>query len=85
MGVRWTTARCRATRCREGGDRDSSHLGDRYRVADHGAEVELAAFREAEQAHGQYEKEELGGVRDEEWAPWSEFIVNALSERADTT
>jgi hypothetical protein len=40
-------------------------------------------LREAEEAHGQYEKEELGGVRDEEWAPWyAEFIVNALRERA---
>jgi hypothetical protein len=40
-------------------------------------------LREAEKAHGQYEKEELGGVRDEEWAPWyAEFIVNALRERA---
>ncbi len=40
-------------------------------------------LREAEAAHGQYEKEELGGERDEEWAPWyAEFIVNALGERA---
>ena len=39
-------------------------------------------LREAEAAHGVYETEELGGVRDEEWAPWyAEFIVNALSER----
>jgi hypothetical protein len=39
-------------------------------------------LREAEAAHGKYEKEELGGVRDEEWAPWyAEFIVNALRER----
>jgi hypothetical protein len=41
-------------------------------------------LREAEKAHGQYEKEELGGERDEEWAPWyAEFIVNALRERAE--
>jgi hypothetical protein len=40
-------------------------------------------LRDAEQAHGRYEKEELGGVRDEEWAPWyAEFIVNARRERA---
>jgi hypothetical protein len=40
-------------------------------------------LREAEEAHGQYEKEELGGERDAEWAPWyAEFIVNALRERA---
>jgi hypothetical protein len=44
---------------------------------------ELAGLlREAEEAHGKYEKEELGGVRDEEWASWyAEFIVNALRER----
>jgi hypothetical protein len=43
-----------------------------------------ALLREAEEAHGKYEKEELGGVRDEEWAPWyAEFIVNALRERAE--
>ena len=40
-------------------------------------------LREAEKAHGQYEKEELGGERDEDWASWyAEFIVNALRERA---
>ena len=39
-------------------------------------------LQEAEAAHGVYESEELGGVRDEEWAAWyAEFIVNALSER----
>jgi hypothetical protein len=38
-------------------------------------------LREAEAAHGKYEAEELGGVRDEEWAPWyAEFIVKALRE-----
>ena len=43
----------------------------------------LALLREAEAAHGKYETEELGGVRDEEWAAWyAEFIVNALRERA---
>jgi hypothetical protein len=43
-----------------------------------------ALLREAEAAHGVYEKEELGGVRDEEWAPWyAEFIVKALRERAE--
>ena len=39
-------------------------------------------LREAEEANGQYEREELGGERDAEWAPWyAEFIVNALRER----
>jgi hypothetical protein len=40
-------------------------------------------LREAEAAHGKYETEELGGVRDEEWAAWyAEFIVNALRKDA---
>jgi len=40
-------------------------------------------LREAEKAHGQYEKEKLGGERDADWASWyAEFIVNALRERA---
>jgi hypothetical protein len=39
-------------------------------------------LRAAEAAHGKYERDQLGGVRDEEWAPWyAEFIVNALRER----
>jgi hypothetical protein len=43
-------------------------------------------LREAEAAHGRYETEELGGVRDEEWAAWyADFIVNALRERAEGT
>jgi hypothetical protein len=44
---------------------------------------ELAGLlREAEAAHGKYETEELGGVRDEEWADWyADFILNALDER----
>jgi hypothetical protein len=38
-------------------------------------------LQEAEAAHGKYETEELGGVRDEQWAAWyAEFIVNALGE-----
>jgi hypothetical protein len=43
---------------------------------------ELARLlREAEAAHGAYEKEELGGVRDEDWPSWyAEYIVNALRE-----
>jgi hypothetical protein len=46
---------------------------------------ELARYlRAAEAAHGKYETEELGGVRDEEWAEWyAEFIVNALRERSE--
>jgi hypothetical protein len=40
-------------------------------------------LREAKAAHGKYEAEELGGVRDEEWAAWyAEFIVNRLREGA---
>jgi hypothetical protein len=40
-------------------------------------------LREAEEAHGQYEKEELGGERDADWAAWyAEFIMNALRERS---
>jgi hypothetical protein len=39
-------------------------------------------LREAEAAHGEYERDQLGGVRDEEWPAWyAEFIVNALRER----
>jgi hypothetical protein len=42
-------------------------------------------LREAEGAHGQYEKEELGGERDAEWAAWyAEFkSLNALRERSE--
>ncbi len=37
---------------------------------------------EAEDAHSQYEREELGGARDEEWASWyAGFILEALRER----
>ncbi len=39
-------------------------------------------LREAEQAHGKYETEELGGVRDEDWPTWyAAFIVDKLRER----
>jgi hypothetical protein len=46
---------------------------------------ELARLlRDAEAAHGEYERDQLGGVRDEEWAVWyAEFIVNALRERGE--
>jgi hypothetical protein len=46
---------------------------------------ELARLlREAEEAHGQYEKEELEGERDADWPSWyAEFIVKALRERAE--
>jgi hypothetical protein len=41
-------------------------------------------LREAEAAHGKYEAEELGGVRDEEWAAWyAEFIIKALRDGAE--
>jgi hypothetical protein len=45
---------------------------------------ELARLlREAEKAHGQYEKEKLGGERDADWPAWyAEFMINALRERA---
>jgi hypothetical protein len=48
---------------------------------------ELARLlREAEKAHGEYEKEKLGGVRDADWASWyAEFIVNLLRERAEAS
>ena len=44
---------------------------------------ELARLlREAEKAHGQYEKEKLGGERDADWPAWyAEFMINALRER----
>jgi hypothetical protein len=36
---------------------------------------------EAAKAHGEYEKEELGGERDEDWPAWyAEHIVNALRD-----
>jgi hypothetical protein len=39
-------------------------------------------LQEAEQAHGKYQKEEIGGVRDEDWSSWyAEFIVEKLDER----
>jgi hypothetical protein len=46
---------------------------------------ELARLlREAEEAHGRYEQEELGGERDKDWPSWyAEFIVNALREREE--
>jgi hypothetical protein len=50
-------------------------------VADLTKEELTRLLREAEAAHGKYETEELGGVRDEEWAAWyAEFIVNKLRE-----
>jgi hypothetical protein len=53
-------------------------------VADLTKEELTRLLREAEEAHGRYEKEELGGERDAEWPAWyAEFIVNALRERAE--
>ena len=48
---------------------------------------ELAGLlREAEAAHGVYETEELGGVRDEEWADWyAAFIIDRRRERASSS
>jgi len=43
-------------------------------------------LREAEKAHGRYEKDVLGGKRDADWASWyAEFIVNLLRERAEAS
>jgi hypothetical protein len=53
-------------------------------MADLTADELAGLLREAEAAHGAYEKEELGGARDEDWPQWyAEFIVNALDERDD--
>ena len=44
----------------------------------------IRLLREAEKAHGEYEKDVLGGKRDDDWASWyAEFIVNALRERSE--
>jgi hypothetical protein len=62
-----------------GGDSRRSRLAA---VADLTKEELTRLLREAEEAHGRYEKEELGGERDEDWPSWyAEFIVNALGER----
>jgi hypothetical protein len=56
---------------------------DPVTVADLTKEELARLLREAEKAHGQYEKEKLGGERDADWPSWyAEFIVNALRERA---
>jgi hypothetical protein len=53
-------------------------------LADLTKEELTSLLREAEEAHGRYEKEELGGERDEDWPRWyAEFIVNALRERGE--
>ena len=52
-------------------------------VADLTKEELARLLREAEKAHGQYEKEKLGGERDTDWPAWyAEFMINALRERA---
>jgi hypothetical protein len=54
------------------------------RPADLSKEELAGLLREAEKAHGRYEKEELGGKRDADWPSWyAEFIVNALRERSE--
>jgi hypothetical protein len=51
-------------------------------MAELSAEQLAQLLREAEAAHGVYETEELGGVRDEEWPAWyAEFIVARLREQ----
>lgn len=50
-------------------------------VADLTTEELTRLLKEAEAAHGEYEREELGGERDEDWPAWyAEFIVNALRD-----
>lgn len=46
---------------------------------------ELTRFlREAEKAHGDYERRVPGGKRIADWSSWyAEFIVNALREREE--
>ncbi len=51
-------------------------------LADLTTEELTRLLREAEKAHGQYEKEL--GERHADWAPWyAEFIVEKLRERAE--
>jgi hypothetical protein len=39
------------------------------------------ALRRASEAHGKYEEEELGGVRDENWPDWyAEYMVREQAE-----
>jgi hypothetical protein len=38
-------------------------------------------IQEAEEAHAEYEEEELGGERDEKWPVWyAQYIVEQASE-----
>jgi hypothetical protein len=47
------------------------------------AEELARLLSEAEAAHAVYERDELGGVRDEAWATWyAEFVIRALRERS---
>jgi hypothetical protein len=44
-------------------------------------EILVDALQRAEAAHGVYEAEVLGGVRDEEWPRWyAEHMTRTLSE-----
>jgi hypothetical protein len=44
-------------------------------------EILLDALKRAEEAHGAYEAEVLGGVRDDEWPQWyAEHMTRTLSE-----
>lgn len=44
-------------------------------------EILLDALKRAEDAHGVYETEVLGGVRDDEWPHWyAEHMTRTLSE-----
>jgi hypothetical protein len=55
-------------------------------VADLTKEELTRLLREAEKAHGEYEKNVLGGKRDADWASWyAEFIVNLLRQREEAS
>lgn len=38
-------------------------------------------LKEAEKAHSEYEKKELGGERDERWSEWyADYVIKRLGE-----
>src|SRR4051812_31183648 len=72
-------ASCSATRAVRSST--SCHTFRRAEMADLTKEELTRLLKEAEAAHGEYEKAELGGVRDENWPAWyAEFIVGKLAE-----
>ncbi len=73
-------SRSQRTACK-GEGRDTKLAAD-LALADLTKEELTRLLREAEQAHGQYEKEL--GERHADWAPWyAEFILAKLEERAE--